>query len=128
MKTTKANFHEVNTLPEFEKDFNRLTRKRFRTLPDDLDVFIKTQLDLFHKQKIDNQGTVRIADLGIEYPLIFKARKFACRALKGKGVSSGIRVIYAYYEDKDTIELIEIYYKSDKENEDRERIKNYYKE
>lgn len=126
MKTTKANFHEVKTLAEFDKDLKKL--KRFRTLPDDLDVFIKTQLDLFHKQKIDNQGTVRIADLGIEYPLIFKARKFACRALKGKGVSSGIRVIYAYYEDKDTIELIEIYYKSDKENEDRERIKNYYKE
>ncbi|MBL7130894.1 MAG: hypothetical protein ISS45_05795 [Candidatus Omnitrophica bacterium] len=124
MKTTKANFHEVKTLAEFDKDLKKL--KRFRTLPDDLDVFIKTQLDLFHKQKIDNQGTVRIADLGIEYPLIFKARKFACRALKGKGVNSGIRVIYAYYEDKDTIELIEVYYKGDKENEDRDRIKAYY--
>jgi len=31
-------------------------------------------------------------------------------------------VIYAYFEEADRIELIEIYYKGDKENEDRERI------
>jgi len=31
--------------------------------------------------------------------------KFACRSLKGKGVQSGIRVIYAYFEEKDKIEL-----------------------
>jgi mRNA-degrading endonuclease RelE of RelBE toxin-antitoxin system len=120
-------FNDVKRLPEFEKDLEKLSKKRFRTLPDDLEIFINTQLNSFHKQKIDNQGTVRIADLGIEYPLIFKARKFACRAIKGKGAKSGIRVIYAYYEDKDIIELIEIYYKGDKENEDRERIKSYYK-
>jgi hypothetical protein len=42
------------------------------------------------------------------------------------GVQSGIRVIYAYFEEKDKIELIEIYYKGDKENEDRERILKYY--
>jgi hypothetical protein len=63
----------------------------------------------------------------IESPKIYKAKKFACRSLKGKGVQSGIRVIYAYFEEKDKIELIEIYYKGDKENEDRERILRYYK-
>ena len=45
------------------------------------------------------------------------------------GVYSGIRVIYSYAEkpdDKDEIVLIEIYYKGDKENEDRDRIKRYF--
>jgi len=46
-----------------------------------------------------------------------------------KGVHSGIRVIYAYHEAEDKIELIEIYFKGDKENEERERIlKNYKRE
>jgi len=35
-------------------------------------------------------------------------------------------VIYAYFEEEDRIELIEIYYKGDKENEDRDRISRYY--
>jgi len=53
-------------------------------------------------------------------------RKFACRSLKGRGVQSGIRIIYAYFQEKDKIELIEIYYKGDKESEDRQRIFRYY--
>lgn len=119
-------FHEIKFLPEFEKDFKKLS-KRFRTLPDDLKNFIEFQLNLTHKQKIDNQGVVRMADLGIAYPLIYKARKFACKALKGKGSNTGIRVIYAHFEKEDRIEFVEIYYKGDKENEDRERIERHYK-
>ncbi|MGH7793214.1 MAG: hypothetical protein ACREOB_12945, partial [Thermodesulfobacteriota bacterium] len=82
--------------------------------------------NLYHKLKVDNKGIFRIPGLKIESPKIFKAKKFASRSLKGKGVQSGIRVIYAYFEEEDKIELIEIYYKSDKENEDRERILKYY--
>lgn len=41
---------------------------------------------------------------------------------------SGIRLIYTYFEDEDKVELIEIYYKQDKEKEDRERILRYYGE
>jgi hypothetical protein len=70
---------------------------------------------------------VEISGLGIHGPRIFKARKFACRALRGKGAQSGIRVIYAHFEESDRIELIEIYYKGDKENEDRQRILERYK-
>jgi hypothetical protein len=46
--------------------------------------------------------------------------------VRGKGAQSGIRVIYAYYEEEDKIELVEIYFKGDKENEDRQRILKYY--
>ncbi len=122
----KKIFSEVRKLTEFEKDFKKL-RKRFRTLDEDLEVFIGKQLNLFHKLGVDNKGCVRISDLGISYPEIYKARKFACRSLKGKGAASGIRVIYAYYEEEDIIEFIEIYYKGDKAKEDRTRILQRYK-
>ncbi len=101
--------------------------KRFRTLEDDLKIFIKTELNLRHKVKKNNKGIFPISGLRIENPKIFKAKKFACRSLKGKGVQSRIRVIYAYFKKQDKIELIEIYYKGDKENEDRVRILKCYK-
>jgi hypothetical protein len=120
----KKVFKEISSLREFKRDLKKL--RRFRTLKDDLDVFIEKQLQLYHKLGIDNKGIVQISNLGIKYPKIFKARKFACRSLKGKGSASGIRVIYAYFEEEDCVEFIEIYYKGDKENEDRDRILEYY--
>lgn len=120
-------FNEVSRIPEFEKDLKRLL-KRFRTLEDDLEIFIRNELKLYHKLGIDNGGIFQITGLQVVSPKVFKAKKFACRSLKGKGVHSGIRVIYAYREAEDRIELIEIYYKGDKENEARERILDYYKE
>jgi len=119
-------FSEVRRLPEFDKDLKRL-QKKFRTLEDDLQAFIKGQLKLLHKLRQDNRGCVQISDLGISYPHIYKARKFACKSLKGKGAASGIRVIYAHYPKEDAIELIEIYYKGSKENENRERILDKYR-
>ncbi|MBM4054458.1 MAG: hypothetical protein FJ264_07275 [Planctomycetes bacterium] len=119
-------FNAVCRIPEFENDLKKLL-KRFKTLEDDLKIFIEKQLTLYHKLKIDNQGIFRITGLSIESPIIYKAKKFACRSLKGKGAQSGIRIIYTYFEEKDKIELIEIYYKGDKENEDRERILKHYK-
>jgi len=118
-------FREISRLPEFDKDMRKLLR-RFKTLEDDLRVFIKNELNLYHKIRIDNKGVFQVPGLKIESPKIYKAKKFACRSLKGKGVQSGIRLIYAYFEEQDKIELIEIYYKGDKENEDRERILKYY--
>lgn len=117
-------FSEVRRLAEFDKDFKKLC-KRFRTLDEDLKVFIEKQLYLFHRLGIDNKGCVRLQGLGFSCPGIYKARKFACRSLKG-GASSGIRIIYAYYKNEDIIEFIEIYYKGDKPIEDRQRILKAY--
>lgn len=119
-------FSEIDSLPEFRRDFKKLS-KRFRTLEEDFKTFLDTQLNLFHKQGIDNKGVLPISGLGIPNPKIYKARKFACRSLKGRGVDSGIRVIYAYWEEKDKLDFIEIYFKGDKENEDRNRILGHYK-
>ena len=121
----KKVFNEVRRLPEFGKDFKKLA-KRFKTLDDDIETFINKQLKLTHKLGIDNKGAFHISELGIEIPKIYKAKKFACKALKGRGGMSGIRIIYAYYENEDVIEFIEIYFKGDKANEDKKRIMKYY--
>jgi mRNA-degrading endonuclease YafQ of YafQ-DinJ toxin-antitoxin module len=121
----KKIFNDIRTLAEFDRDFKKLTKK-FRTLDEDLSTFIVNQLKLTHKLNIDNKGVVRISDLGIDYPHIYKAKKFSCKSLKGKGAASGIRVIYAHFEKEDIIEFVEIYYKGNKENEDRERILKHY--
>ena len=117
-------FKKISHVLEFEKDLRKLVR-RFASLEDDLEIFIKVAMNAFHKQNVDSQAVLRISDLGINSPKIYKARKFACKALKGKGVQSGIRIIYAYHEEEDMIEFIEIYYKGDKASEDRARIVKY---
>jgi mRNA-degrading endonuclease RelE of RelBE toxin-antitoxin system len=117
---------EICRLPEFDRDLKKLL-KRFRTLEEDLRVFIRTGLAMYHRTpREDYGGIVQITDLQIESPRIYKVRKFACKALKGRGVQSGIRITYAHFEEEDRIEFVEIYFKGDKENEDRERIKKRY--
>jgi len=111
-------------LPDFKKDFKKL-EKNYPTLKQDLEVFVNTQLKLSHKLNVDNSGIVQISGLSIAVPKIYKARKFTCKSLKGKGSHSGIRIIYAYFKDDDRIELVEMYFKGDKENEDRQRILKY---
>ncbi len=84
---------------------------------------------LYHKvggAYAEAQGIHQISGLGFTSPNVYKATKFACKSLKGKGSRSGIRVVYAYFEQLDRIELVEIYFKGDKENENRERIKTLY--
>jgi len=122
----KRIFNDIKKTEEFKKDLKKL-KKRFKTLDEDLETFVRVQLKAYHKLNIDNGGVVRISELGIETPEIYKARKFACKSLKGKGANSGIRIIYAYYKEEDIIEFIEIYFKGDKEKEDRKRIINRYK-
>lgn len=120
-----AVFKSVVILEEFKKDLKNL-KKRFRTLESDLESFINVQLKLYHKLGIDNNGIVRISNIGIEDPEIYKARKFACKSLKGTGSRSGIRIIYAFYHKQEKIEFIEIYYKGDKALEDSKRIIKHY--
>ena len=109
----------------FSKDLKKLLKK-YRSLEEDLGNFIKAQLFAYHKLQVDNYGVFPINNLAFESPQVYKAKKFACKALKGKGAKSGIRVIYAYIPEKDEVYFIEIYSKSDKENEDRLRIKELF--
>lgn len=70
----------------------------------------------------------RIDNLGIESCVII-VKKIACKSLKGNGVNSGLRLVYAYFKEEDRIVFIEMYHKKDKdkENEDRDRIVTNFK-
>ena len=81
-------------------------------------TFLKAQALAYHNLSIDNGGIVQLTGLGFVTTKLFKARKFACRSLLQKRTRSGLRVIYAYFEEEERIELVEIYYKGDQENED----------
>jgi len=108
----------------FKRDFKKLLKK-FRTLESDLETAKKSAIQLLHIQKIDTGSIFKIpgfSALGIE---IYKLKKFACRALKGKGANSGIRIIYAFQAQSNTVAFLEMYFKADQANEDRNRIKTY---
>lgn len=104
-------------LTEFQKDFKSLLKK-YRTLDDDLTV-VKQVFEIMPDER--PPFSFRIDNLGIE-TCIIKVRKIACRALKGRGVNSGLRLIYAYFPKQEKIIFIELYHKNDKASEDRKRI------
>lgn len=120
---TKIEFGETDV---FQKDLKKLLKK-FRTLGDDLETAKRNAIELYHLKRIDNRSVFPIPDFCNEEVQICKIKKFACKALKGRGVMSGIRVIYAFYPATFKVEFIEIYFKGEKENEDFERIKEYLK-
>jgi len=108
----------------FKKDLRRLL-KRFCSLNEDIERAKVNAIEIYHITKIDNHGIFPIQGFCRESVKILKVKKFSCKSLKGFGVQSGIRIIYAFYPAESKVEFIEIYYKGDKENEDRERIKVY---
>lgn len=124
METPPRQFSGIFHSPEFQKDLKKLSRK-FPSLEEDLKTFKNTALKAFHHLGQENLGIFQIPNLGFNSPKIYKAKKFACKSLKGRGAATGIRIIYAYYPEKEEICLIEIYFKADQENEDRERMLCY---
>lgn len=112
-------FEEIE---EFSKDIKRL-KKKYLTILSDLEV-VKKVLKVCPNER--PPFSFRIDNLGIQ-TCIIKVKKIASRSFKGKGVQSGFRLIYAYFESDEKIVLIELYHKSDKETEDRERILNHFR-
>lgn len=108
--------NNFDATPEFEKEFKRLFKK-YQTLDDDFEKFkavllatptgVGKNFDIIH-----SSATVKIV----------KAR-MACRALRDRS----LRIVYSYFEQEQRVEFIELYFKGDKENEDRERMKQYLK-
>ena len=95
---------QTKWLPEFQKEFKAL-KKKYKTLGADFQIFLKTQIKLTHDLNLDNRAVFQIPRLGFSEPKIFKVKKFACRSLKGKGARSGLRIIYAYFEEENKIEF-----------------------
>ncbi|HMR89130.1 MAG TPA: hypothetical protein PKD51_13295 [Saprospiraceae bacterium] len=81
---------KFDDIPEFRKDLKTLLKK-YRTLQDDLDV---VKLDLNDEPGESPPFSYRIDNLGIE-TCVIKVKKIACKALKERGVNSGLRLVYA---------------------------------
>ena len=112
---------------EFSRDFKKLLKK-FRSLNDDLNINKKYTIELFHIKNIDNRGIFSIQGVGNTAELqFFKVKKFQCKNLKGRGAKSGIRIIYAFFPAQQKIVFLEMYFKTNQENEDRQRIANFIK-
>ncbi len=111
-----------NELAEFNKDL-KILLKKYRTLNEDLEV-VKKVLEVTPQER--PPFSFRIDNLGLE-TCVIKVKKIACKALKGRGVNSGLRLIYAHFEAEQKITFIELYHKNDKENEDKQRIINNFK-
>jgi len=107
----KTNYSE---LPEFSKEFKRFSRK-YKSLSGDLEEF-KRVIDV---APLGNSKHFNVITRN-EQCAVVKARLF-CRYLKG----SSLRIVYAFYCQVLKVEFIELYFKGEKENEDRERIKDY---
>lgn len=118
---TMINSMEFHELDEYKKDLKKLSKK-YKTLPSDIEL-VKKVLRAFPKER--PPFSVRINNLGID-TCVIKVKRIASKSLKGKGVNSGLRLIYAHYELEERIVLIELYHKSKKETEDRERIINNF--
>lgn len=109
-------------LEEYKKDLKQLLKK-YRTLVDDIEV-VKKVLEVNPDER--PPFSFRINELSIE-TCVIKVKKIACKALKGRGVNSGLRLIYAWSEEEKRIVMIELYHKNDKANEDKNRILKYFK-
>ncbi len=108
---------EFAELPEFSRELKRL-QKKYRSLEKDLERF---RPYLQEKPRGNNSKHWNCLHKN-EQVEIYKIR-LACSYLN----ASTMRVIYGYRQGANAIDFIEIYYKSEKENEDRERIKRYLK-
>lgn len=99
-----------------QKDFKKLSKK-YRSLKEDIETFCRLI------QVVDFQKNKKFAILhSVKNILIIKGRLF-CKSLKG----DTLRVIFSYDTINKSIIHIEIYFKGNKENEDKERIKDFLK-
>ncbi len=101
-------------LPEFSKEFLRLLKK-YRSLEEDIKIF-----ERFVAANPTGLGKNFTIIHSSEEVKIVKARMM-CTSLKERSM----RIVYAHHEGTLTFVHIEIYFKGDKENEDRLRVKAY---
>ena len=110
--------------PQFDKDFQKLLGS-FPTLEDDLETAKINAIELLHERKLNNNSCFPVPGYCGDDIKIHKIKQFACKSIKGKGVKSGIRIIYALHPKEMKVVFIEIYYKGNKADMDYNRAKAY---
>lgn len=116
-KLQYVSMSHFSKLPEFEKELERL-EKKYPSLSGDLERF----------EKIIGLNPVGIGTNFITMHhspnvKIVKAR-LACKSLRDRSM----RIVYAYHNSTITFVYMEIYFKGNKENENKERIEKYIKD
>ena len=110
---------------KFLRDYKKL-KKRFLSLDQDFEVLKKNAIEIFHINNIDNRSIFEIKNIQSKKEIKFyKVKKFSCKSLKGRGSRTGIRIIYAFFAGR--IFFLELYFKADQENENRQRIIDFIK-
>jgi len=122
-ETKKIEYSETDS---FRKDLKKLL-KRYNTLESDLEVAKRDAIELYHLKRLYNHSVFPMPGFCTERIQVCKIKKFACKALKGRGSRSGIRVIYAFHVEEVKVCFIEMYFKSDQSIEDQSKIKDYLK-
>ena len=107
------NFYQ---LPEFEKELKKLSKK-YPSLESDIEdlkpVLLASPTGIGKNFTIiHTTGEIKIIKVRVQ-----------CESLRARS----IRLIYAYHKDKIEFMYIEVYFKGNKENEDRGRIEEYLK-
>jgi mRNA-degrading endonuclease RelE of RelBE toxin-antitoxin system len=108
-------------LDEFRKDLRQLLKK-YHTLKDDLAV-VKKVLEVNASER--PPFSFRLNDVGVSVCLI-KIKNMACRSMKGDGVNSGLRLLYAWLEKEQKVVFIELYHKNEKAKENLQRVRNNF--
>lgn len=109
-----ASMSKFYQLPEFEKELKKLSKK-YPTLTSDIEDLKPILLET--RTGIGKNFTIISSSPEVD---IVKVR-ILCESLR----SRTIRLIYASHKDKIEFMYIELYFKGDKENEDRGRIEDY---
>lgn len=104
-------------LPEFEKELKKLSKK-YPTLPTDIEDIKPILLE--SNTGIGKNFTIIKAADNIQ---IVKVR-ILCESLRART----IRLIYAYHANKIEFMYLEVYFKGNKENENRDRIEEYIRD
>ena len=117
--------YAINRVEEIKKDLKKL-EKKFDTIRDDLKIFEKALL--VSPQKLPGIVRAKYREVKIKPEVeVYKAKKFYCKSLKGKGARSGIRVLYGFWSSSNSITISEIYYKERESTEcDLDRLKEYF--
>lgn len=110
---------------EFSKDVKKLS-KRYRTLNEDLKILKRASIELYHLHDVDNNSIFPIPNFCNDFIRSYKVKKIASMSFKGKGVKSGLRLIYIFDSRSNQVFFVELYFKGDKENEDKERLRRYF--
>jgi hypothetical protein len=120
-EATEPDKPEIEHMPEFDKCMHHL--RKFKTIGEDLERFEKALLANYPDLEPWGLNVCVVQGVsGIEYEKAYIAKKFKCVYLNSFQL---IRLTYTCDPGNNKIIFIEIYFKGDKEIEDKELIKKY---